>query len=139
MASDVLSRAPSETRALGRRAGERLRAGDVLLLVGELGSGKTTFVKGVAEACGVTAEVRSPTFALVHRYRGRVDLFHVDLYREREAPALDDLGWDAAKATSMAMVEWPRSLGPALWPDARTVTFEHVDATTRRVSLPDGL
>ena len=72
------------------------KAGDVVLLEGELGAGKTTFVKGIADACGVKVEVRSPTFALMHRYRGSPDVVHVDLYREKSASALDDLALDEA-------------------------------------------
>jgi len=131
--STVVSRSAEETRRLGREFGASLRAGDVVLLEGELGAGKTTFVKGIAEACGVTALVRSPTFALMHRYRGRPDLIHVDLYRETSPGALDDLALDEASEGAILVVEWPKDLAASAWPDARRVRFEHVDETTRRV------
>jgi tRNA threonylcarbamoyladenosine biosynthesis protein TsaE len=86
MAREVVTRSAAETRALGREVGAKLRPGSVLLLEGDLGAGKTTFTKGVAEACGVEATVRSPTFALMHRYRGRPDVVHIDLFREKERP-----------------------------------------------------
>ena len=131
--STVVSRSPEETRRLGRELGATLRAGDVVLLEGDLGAGKTTFVKGIADACGVTVEVRSPTFALMHRYRGRPDVVHVDLYRERSATALDDLALDEAGEAAIIVVEWPKGIAAAHWPAARRIRFEHVDETTRRI------
>jgi tRNA threonylcarbamoyladenosine biosynthesis protein TsaE len=131
--STVVSRSPEETRRLGRELGKTLRAGDVVLLEGELGAGKTTFVKGIADACGVTVAVRSPTFALMHRYRGNPDVIHIDLYREKGASALDDLALDEAGEPAIVVVEWPKDLAAAAWPNARRIRFEHVDETTRRI------
>ena len=139
MKADIVTRSADETRALGRRVGAGLRKGDVLLLVGDLGSGKTTFAKGVAEACGVGATVRSPTFALMHKYRGDPDVLHVDLYRERDALGLEDLDWESEGRDAVTLVEWPRNLTDDLWPDAPRVHLEHIDETSRRISIPDGL
>ncbi|MHC4973561.1 MAG: tRNA (adenosine(37)-N6)-threonylcarbamoyltransferase complex ATPase subunit type 1 TsaE [Planctomycetota bacterium] len=136
MAREVTTSSADETRALGREIGSKLARGDVLLLEGELGAGKTTFVKGIAEACNVESMVRSPTFALMHRYRGDPDLVHVDLYRESDAVALEDLYLDADGDQVIIVVEWPRQLADYLWPDAPRVKFEHVDETTRRIVVP---
>jgi tRNA threonylcarbamoyladenosine biosynthesis protein TsaE len=136
--STVVSRSPEETRRLGRELGRTLRAGDVVLLEGELGAGKTTFVKGIADACGVTVGVRSPTFALMHRYRGRPDLIHVDLYREKSAASLDDLALDEAGEAAILVIEWPKDLAAPRWPAALLVRFDHVDETSRSVTLPGG-
>ena len=136
MAREVTTHSAAETRALGREIGHGLARGDVLLLEGELGAGKTTFVKGVAEACQVKAMVRSPTFALMHRYRGEPDLVHVDLYRESDAAGLEDLYLDADGDDVITVVEWPKQLASYLWPDAPRVRFEHVDETTRRIVVP---
>ncbi|MFI5401772.1 MAG: tRNA (adenosine(37)-N6)-threonylcarbamoyltransferase complex ATPase subunit type 1 TsaE [Planctomycetota bacterium] len=136
--STVVSRSPEETRRLGRELGATLKPGDVVLLEGELGAGKTTFVKGIADACGVTVEVRSPTFALMHRYRGKPDVIHVDLYREKSPAALDDLALDEAGEAAVIVVEWPKEIASSLWPKAKRVRFEHVDEGTRRVTLPGG-
>jgi tRNA threonylcarbamoyladenosine biosynthesis protein TsaE len=136
MAREVTTRSADETRALGREVGGGLARGDVLLLEGELGTGKTTFVKGIAEACGVQAMVRSPTFALMHRYRGDPDLVHVDLYRETDPAGLEDLYLDADGDDVITVVEWPKQLSPYLWPDAPRVRFEHVDENTRRIEVP---
>jgi tRNA threonylcarbamoyladenosine biosynthesis protein TsaE len=137
MAREVVTRSPEVTRALGREVGGRLGPGDVLLLEGELGSGKTTFAKGIAEALGVAATVRSPTFAFMHRYRGDPDLVHVDLYREKEAVGLEDLDLDPGAGEVVIVVEWPRRLAAYLWPGAPRVLLEHVDETTRRITLPE--
>src|SRR5260370_5549849 len=77
----VKTESVEETRALGRRLGAALEAGDVIGLEGDLGTGKTELVKGIAEALGVTAGVHSPTFVLHHQYRGRLPVEHYDLYR----------------------------------------------------------
>ena len=72
---------PEQTREIGRAIGEQSQAGDILLLTGELGAGKTCFIQGLAEGLGVPGYVRSPTFVLTHQYSGRLTLFHLDLYR----------------------------------------------------------
>ena len=133
---EAVSRSPEETIAMARDlARAKLKAGDVVLLEGELGAGKTQFVKGIAEACGVSTMVHSPTFALMHRYRGEPDLIHIDLYRESAAGALEDLGLDD-ETECVIVVEWPRGLAADFWPDAPRVRFDHVDEETRRIELP---
>ena len=134
--SEHLTRSPEETRRLARRWGEGLKAGDVVLLEGDLGAGKTTFTKGLADACGVSRTVRSPTFAIMHRYRGTPDLIHIDLYRERDPVTLEDLDLDPALPEGVIVVEWPRELTSYLWNDAWRVRIEHVDDSTRRIRLP---
>ena len=132
MAREVVSRSEQETRAVARSL--ELRVGDVVLIEGELGAGKTVFVKGIAEACGVQTMVRSPTFALMHRYRGEPDLIHIDLYREESG--FDDLDLNGASEEAIIAVEWPKQLAQEVWPDAISVRIEHVDEHTRRITLP---
>ena len=132
MAREVMSRSEEETRAVARSL--KLKTGDVVLLEGELGAGKTVFVKGIAEACGVRSMVRSPTFALMHRYRGEPDLIHIDLYREESG--FDDLDLNGASEEAIIAVEWPKQLAQEAWPDAISVRIEHVDEHTRRITLP---
>lgn len=86
--------------------GEKLRAGDVVLLTGELGAGKTTFVRGVAQGTGSKADVASPTFQLVRVYPGRVQLAHVDLYRVESGAELRDLGLEELAEQGAVVVEW---------------------------------
>ena len=90
--------------------GERLEPGDVVLLTGELGAGKTTFVRGVAQGTGSTADVASPTVQLVRVYPGRVQLAHVDLYRIESSAELRDLGLEELAEQGAVVVEWGERL-----------------------------
>ncbi len=136
MEREVVSRSPEETRALGRETARALAPGAVLLLFGGLGSGKTTFAKGVGDACGVAAMVKSPTFALMQRYRGTPDLIHIDLYRQPEEASLDDLALDESAGDVITLVEWPKGAALVRWPRALRIRFEHADEGTRRILLP---
>lgn len=95
------------TRAIGERLGRLLRRGDVVLLSGELGTGKTCFTQGLARGLGIDQAVTSPSFVLMNEYAGRETLYHVDLYRMEEVEELDDLGlWDYAER-GVLVLEWP--------------------------------
>lgn len=115
--------AAAETEALGERLGRTLAAGDVVTLAGPLGSGKTTFAKGLARGLAVAEEVTSPTYALISEYRGRLTLYHVDLYRigtpaQYASLAMDDI----LHGPWVTVVEWPEHAAPPIT-DAVTVTF----------------
>ena len=92
------------------RLGERLHAGDVVLVTGELGAGKTTFVRGVARGTGSKADVASPTFQLIRIYPGRVQLAHVDLYRIENRRELRELGLEELASQGAVVVEWGERL-----------------------------
>lgn len=104
---DILTTSEEETSAAGERVGRRLKAGDVVLLYGDLGAGKTAFVRGLARGVDAEAdEVSSPTFALMQQYRGRLTLHHVDLYR-LEPREVDDLGLEEITGgDAIVAVEW---------------------------------
>lgn len=130
------TRSEQETAAIAKGLAEELRAGDVLLLSGNLGAGKTAFVRGLAEGLGIPPrDVSSPTFTLVHEYRGgRFTLYHVDLYRLDRA-ATDDLGLDELGVRDGVLaIEWPDRLTHSL-EGARTIRLEIVDDATRRISI----
>jgi tRNA threonylcarbamoyladenosine biosynthesis protein TsaE len=121
---------------VARQVAASLSAGDVLLLSGNLGAGKTAFVRGLAQGLGINEdEVSSPTFTLVHEYRGgRLTLYHVDLYRLDRA-ATDDLGLDElGVADGVLAIEWPDRLTHTL-AGARAIDIEIVDDSTRRITL----
>jgi tRNA threonylcarbamoyladenosine biosynthesis protein TsaE len=129
------------TRRLGRELAARLRPGDIVLLSGDLGSGKTVFVRGLAEGLGLDpAEVSSPTFALLHEYgpAGQSPvLLHADLYRlsgETAGAAVGDLGLDRRTEAVLA-VEWPRP--PVDSFRAFRVTIEEIAAGARRITIRD--
>ena len=128
--------AEDETIRLGEVIGGSLRAGDLVLLYGELGAGKTTLVRGMARAVGYRGRVRSPTFALAHVYRGkRLNLHHLDLYRLKEGQT-DELGLDELlhDPRGAVVVEWPQA---ARWPKRRVeVRLAHVRGG-RRISVSD--
>ena len=107
----VNSNSEDETRAIGRCLGAALRPGDLVALQGELGSGKTVLVQGIAEALGVTQPVHSPTFVLHHRYSGRVPLDHFDLYR-LEGTAWLETGLDEQDPHAITVVEWSERAQP---------------------------
>ena len=132
------TRSEQETAAVAKALAGDLRAGDILLLAGNLGAGKTAFVRGLAEGLEIDPrEVSSPTFTLVHEYRGgRLALYHVDLYRLDRA-ATDDLGLDELGVDNGVLaIEWPDRLTHAL-EGARPVRIEIVDDTTRRISIDE--
>ncbi len=108
MAQRFETSSPGETEAVGAELASRLALGDVVLVEGELGSGKTTLVRGACRALGVTAVVTSPTFTIGQRYSGRVQLAHVDLFRVPSLEAEDpDLLADYLGADRISFVEWP--------------------------------
>ena len=102
---------PADTRAFGAKLGAELRAGDLLVLTGPLGAGKTVFVQGLATGLGVTAAITSPTFVIARVHRGgRVPLVHVDAYRLGSLLEVDDLDLDVDTADSVTAVEWGAGL-----------------------------
>jgi tRNA threonylcarbamoyladenosine biosynthesis protein TsaE len=131
---------PAETEALGAELATGLRPGDVVLVRGELGAGKTTLVRGAARALGVSDPVTSPTFGIAHRYRGaEVTVAHLDLYR-LEALAGEDPGLleDYLGADRIAFVEWPEAGGAQLAGAAVRVTLTHLGGDRRRVEWRSG-
>ena len=109
---------PEQTREIGRAIGEKSLAGDILLLTGELGAGKTCFIQGLAEGLGVPGYVRSPTFVLTHQYSGRLTLFHLDLYRIDGPLEAWSLGLEEQLfGGGVCAVEWA-DRAPELFPDS---------------------
>ena len=127
------SEAPEETERWGAALASGLQAGDLILLHGPLGSGKTCFVTGLARGLGVRGRVRSPSFGLIHEMHGRVLLAHVDLYRlsEREA---DRLGLEELRDRAVLAVEWGERL-PASWDeDALAITLRILGPASRELT-----
>jgi tRNA threonylcarbamoyladenosine biosynthesis protein TsaE len=104
--STVTVRSAADTRAAGRRLGEVAAGGDVLLLEGPLGAGKTVLVQGLARGLGCTGEVASPTFVLVHQHQGRLELFHADLFRLEQRRDIEALGLLELSADGVLALEW---------------------------------
>jgi tRNA threonylcarbamoyladenosine biosynthesis protein TsaE len=133
--SELASVSASETERIAGLLAARLAAGDVVTVSGELGSGKTTFVRGACRALGVTVPVTSPTFTIGHRYPGRVDVSHLDLYRFAGVSAAEWGDLEPYFEGAIVFVEWPEA-GLGVLPSARVeVTLEHAGGDRRRIRL----
>jgi tRNA threonylcarbamoyladenosine biosynthesis protein TsaE len=133
-ARTIVTRSDAETEAAGAALAASLGPGARVLLYGELGAGKTAFVRGLAAGLGVDPdEVSSPTFTLVQEYRGRLPLFHVDLYRLASGE-VDDLGLDALAAGGVLAIEWAERL-PRADADAVQVRLAHAGDDRRRIEI----
>ena len=131
-----ITKSDTETQNLARELASTLHAGDVLLLAGDLGAGKTTFVRGLAEGLGIDpGDVSSPTFTLLHEYRGgRLTLYHADLYR-LDKTATDDLGLEETGVRDGVLaIEWPDRLSHDL-AGARVIRFDVVEDVSRRITI----
>lgn len=132
----ITSRSPEATRSLGERLGRAAAPGDVFLLEGGFGVGKTVFVQGLAAGLGVPTHVTSPSFVIVNQHRGRLTLYHVDLYRlEQRDPDLEGSLEEMMEAGGVVAVEWPGLLPPELRAGAAVVRLERLDDETRRIEL----
>jgi tRNA threonylcarbamoyladenosine biosynthesis protein TsaE len=132
---ELTSSSPQETEAIAARVAAVLEPGDVVTVAGELGSGKTTFVRGACRALGVTSPVTSPTFTIGNRYHGRVDVSHLDLYRFHGFSAAEWGDLEPYFEDAIVFVEWPEAAAGALPPSRLAVRLAHVDRERRTVSL----
>lgn len=113
------------TRDFGRRFADQLVPGDVVVLEGTLGAGKTTLAQGLAAGLGITEDVTSPTFALVHEYLGRLPLFHMDLYRLSSEDEFEAIGgWEYFRRGGVCLLEWADRLGGTLTTPYWKITLE---------------
>lgn len=124
-----ITQSAAETIELGRALARRLKSGDVVAFFGELGSGKTTMIKGIAAGLGVTETVRSPSFVIVTEYRGRVPVYHIDLYRLEGLSALDGVGLeDYLGGDGVCLVEWAERAEGSIPKSAICVRLAAVEA-----------
>ncbi|MDE2180071.1 MAG: tRNA (adenosine(37)-N6)-threonylcarbamoyltransferase complex ATPase subunit type 1 TsaE [candidate division NC10 bacterium] len=132
------SASPEQTRALGEAVGRLAGAGDVIALIGELGTGKTLFVWGLACGLGVdpATYVSSPTFTIMHRYRGRLPLYHIDLYRIETPEAFAGLGLDEyLQGDGVAAIEWAEHGWGMLPKEMLTFRLRHTGSDTRAIEI----
>ncbi|MDP2744073.1 MAG: tRNA (adenosine(37)-N6)-threonylcarbamoyltransferase complex ATPase subunit type 1 TsaE [Dehalococcoidia bacterium] len=132
----MLSHSPRQTQKLGERLGETAQPGDVYLLVGELGSGKTCLAQGIARGLGVTEYTSSPSFVLMKEYHGRLAMYHMDLYRlDREAEMLD-LGLESYFAgAGLCVVEWAEKLGRLMPEEHLLIAISYRGDRTRLLEM----
>ncbi|MDQ4074915.1 MAG: tRNA (adenosine(37)-N6)-threonylcarbamoyltransferase complex ATPase subunit type 1 TsaE [Chloroflexota bacterium] len=136
-AISFFSYSPAQTRRFGSRLGALVQPGDVILLRGDLGSGKTHFAQGIAQGLGVTEPVRSPTFTLINEYQeGRIPMYHIDLYRLEGDEEIATIGLEEyLDADGVVVVEWPEKGERWLPEDALHLYLEHVDDHSRSLTM----
>lgn len=134
-----ISHSPADTEALGEQFGRAAQSGLVIALSGDLGAGKTQFVKGLARGLGITGRVHSPTFTLVNEYGGgRLKLFHLDLYRLETAAQILSAGIEEfLSPDGVSVIEWAERLGEHSTSHLRKVTIEIISDTERKITYDD--
>ncbi len=131
-----LTKTVEETEALGQALALSLKAGAVVALYGDLGAGKTAFVRGMARGLGVSARVTSPTFTIVNEYTGTLPLFHFDMYRLKSAGELFDIGWDDyLSRDGVCVVEWSENVPGAFDGGEITVKIEKLSDSERKITV----
>ncbi len=134
---EVESSSPEETERLAASFADELAPGDVVTVAGDLGAGKTTFVRGAARALGVSGPVTSPTYAIGNRYAGRVPVSHLDLYRFDRLEEADWADLEPYFEDSVAFVEWPEAAERFLPAPRLSVRLRHLGAEHRLISIQD--
>lgn len=125
MANESISHSPADTEQAGEQLAQALHPGDVVAFFGDLGAGKTHFIRGLAQGLGVTDPVSSPTFALVHAYQGRIPLYHFDMYRITSWADLESTGFfDYLDAGGICAIEWSENIENALPQNAIRVSIK---------------
>ena len=133
-----MSRSARQTRAWGKRLGKLLEGGEIIGLIGELGAGKTCFVRGMAEGLAVGGEawIRSPTFTLINEYRGRVPVFHIDLYRVASGAELEGLNLrEYLYADGVSVIEWFDHLPAGEVDDYLELSIAHAETSERELKF----
>lgn len=134
----LITKAPGETLKLGRILGEFLGIGDVVALTGELGAGKTCLTQGIARGLGVpdTYEITSPTFTLINEYPGRINLYHMDLYRLAGKPDLEDTGYEEYfLGRGVVVVEWAEKVRKNLPRETLWIVIDYLSENEREISM----
>ena len=136
---DITSNSPDETIELGREIGSQLKGGEVIALVGPLGSGKTHLIKGIAAGAGATdnRQVNSPTFVIVNEYAGRLDIYHIDAYRLNSVCEFEMIGFDDfCYPQSVVLIEWADKIESALQSlDYIRIELSHTSQTQRSIHI----
>ena len=134
--AEYYSGSERETEELGARLAASLKGGAVVAMYGDLGAGKTAFVRGMARGMGLDCRVSSPTFTIVNEYLGARELYHFDMYRLSSADELFDIGWeDYLRRGGVCAVEWSENVEDAFFGDEIRVTIEKLSDTERKITI----
>ena len=135
----IISKTEQETEAAGERFAKTLPDGAVVALYGDLGAGKTAFVRGMARGMGIDARVSSPTFTIVNEYLGARELYHFDMYRLGSSEELFDIGWEDYLARGgICAVEWSENVADAFEGDEITVRIDNTGVNSRAITFGEG-
>jgi tRNA threonylcarbamoyladenosine biosynthesis protein TsaE len=134
-ALELRTATPAATRRLGNRIGRLLRAGDVVLLAGELGAGKTVLAQGIGRGLDVTDPIKSSSFVIMNEYEGRLRLFHADLYRLEDPAQVAELALDELAAEGVLVIEWPERAPAELPAEHLLVHLDYDGARGRRIEV----
>lgn len=134
-----ITHSPEETIEYAKMIGSKLKGGDVIAYKGGLGAGKTTFTRGMAMGMGLADEVTSPTFAIVNEYRGKINLYHFDMYRITNAESLETTGfYDYLNEDNVLAIEWSENIADCLDKDTIYITINRIDENTRGIIIDGG-
>ena len=135
----IYTKNEAETEQAGAEFAKTLPDGAVVALYGDLGAGKTAFVRGMARGMGITARVSSPTFTIVNEYLGARELYHFDMYRLASSDELFDIGWeDYLRRGGVCAVEWSENVADAFEGDEITVRIEKLGDEERKITIGEG-
>ena len=135
-----ISRSEAETEAIGEKFAEDLASGTVVAMYGDLGAGKTAFVRGMARGMGLTCRVSSPTFTIVNEYEGERELIHFDMYRLESSDELFEIGWEDYLARgAVCAVEWSEKVEDAFFGDETVVRIEKLGDNERLITIGEGV
>ena len=134
--AEFISHSQLDTEEVGRKLAEKLPGGSVVAMYGDLGAGKTAFVRGMAKGMGLSCRVSSPTFTIVNEYLGERELIHFDMYRLSSADELFDIGWeDYLSRGAVCAVEWSENVQDAFFGDEVVVRIEKLNDTDRKITI----
>lgn len=132
----IITNSEAETALVGEKLSEKLMPGDVIAMYGDLGAGKTAFVRGLAAGLNINVRVSSPTFTIVNEYPGQIPLFHFDMYRLVSADELFDIGWeDYLDRGGICVVEWSENVQGAFNADTIVVDIKKIDENRREINI----
>lgn len=134
-----ITHSETETEALAESLADKIKDGTVLAMYGDLGAGKTAFVRGLARGMGLNCRVSSPTFTIVNEYEGERELIHFDMYRLSSSDELFDIGWEDYLARgAVCAVEWSENVDDAFFGDETVIRIEKLSDTDRKITIEEG-
>ena len=137
--TEFITNSELETEQLGERLAKAVSGGAVIAMYGDLGAGKTAFVRGMARGMGLTCRVSSPTFTIVNEYLGERELIHFDMYRLSGSDELFDIGWEDYLARgAVCAVEWSEKIDDAFYGDETVVRIEKLGDYERKITIEEG-